>query len=280
MKKLILDSMQKLDFFVWWLTLLFFVGSSLILGWDIINSLIWALWIVVLMFFVWLSIELILAALRWVKWLWKITGFITNWPEALVLIVGLISWDVLFAASTPLGSNFMNPILLLTALIITGYIAKLQNFKYLKFFLFWFLVSAVIAVLFFLLPQSFYIYWIILALIVWILLFMKRIEVEHSEEESEEKVSKLYLPIWIIILLTSWYFLDPVVNFTADASLAPKWIIWFLVLATLTSWPEFKSVLSLLKRSKLTDAFENILVSNITNLLLAVIWVTIWLFIK
>ncbi len=78
----------------------------------------------------------------------------------------------------------------------------------------------------------------------------------------------------------SWYFLDPVVTFTAEASLAPKWVIWFLVLATLTSWPEFKSVLALLKRNKTIDAFENILVSNITNLWLAIIWIIIWLLLK
>jgi cation:H+ antiporter len=53
-----------------------------------------------------------------------------------------------------------------------------------------------------------------------------------------------------------------------------------LVLSTLTSWPEFKSVLWLLKRKKNLDAFINILVSNITNLWLAIIWIIIWMFIK
>jgi cation:H+ antiporter len=83
-----------------------------------------------------------------------------------------------------------------------------------------------------------------------------------------------------MILLFSWYFLDPIVSFTAEASKAPKWVIWFLVLATLTSWPEFKSIIALLKRKKILDCFENILVSNITNLWLAIIWVSIWFFTK
>lgn len=280
MKKLVLESMQKLDFFVWWTALAFFLLSSLFLWWNIVDSFLWASWIIVLMFFVWFSIELILSALRWVKWLWKITWFITNWPEALVLIVGLITWDILFAASTPLGSNLMNPILLFLALIITWFLLKLNNFKHKTFFSIWFLISAIFAIIFFFIPQDYYILWVIIALIISILLFIKKIDRSDDEHEDEEVVSKFYLPLWIIILLISWYFLDPVVSFTAEASMAPKWIIWFLVLATLTSWPEFKSVLWLLKRSKITDAFENILVSNITNLWLAIIWVIIWLIIK
>ncbi len=280
MKKLVLESMQKLDFFVWWLALAFFLGSSLIMWWNLTESFLWASWIIVLMFFVWFSIELVLASLRWVKWLWKITWFITNWPEALVLIVGLITWDILFAASTPLGSNLMNPVLLLSALIITGFLLKLKKFNHKTFFGIWFLISAIFAVSFFFIPQNYYILWIILALIISIILFTKKIEKSDEQDDDEEVVSKLYLPLWVIILLISWYFLDPVVSFTAEASMAPKWIIGFLVLATLTSWPEFKSVLWLLKRSKLTDAFENILVSNITNLWLAIIWVLIWLVIK
>lgn len=280
MKKLVLESMQKLDFFVWWLALIFFLGSSLIMWWNLVESFLWASWIIVLMFFVWFSIELILASLRWVNWLWKITWFITNWPEALVLIVWLIWGDVLFAASTPLGSNLMNPVLLLAALIITWYMIKLNKFSHKMFFSIWFLLSALFAIVFFLIPESYYILWIILALLVSIVLFMKKIEQTENDEDDEEKVSKFYLPLWIVILLISWYFLDPVVSFTADASLAPKWIIWFLVLATLTSWPEFKSVLWLLKRSKITDAFENILISNITNLWLAIAWVVVWLIIK
>lgn len=279
MKKLLFESLHKLDFVIWAITLLFFIWSWLLMWWDVNESFLWASWIIVLMFLVWFSIELILSALKNVKWLGKITGFITNWPEALVLIVWLIWWNVLFAASTPLGSNVMNPILLLVALTITGWLFLLKNFKYKLFFSVWFLITAFLASIFFKIQESYYIYWIVLSFIVSIYLFTRKFEQEEIVDDTES-VSKLYLPLWIIILLISWYFLDPIVNFTAEASQAPKWIIWFLVLATLTSWPEFKSVLSLLKRKKTLDAFINILVSNITNIWLAWIWVIIWLIIK
>lgn len=279
MKKLLIDSLQKLDFVIWGITLLFFIGSAIFLWWNINESFLWASWIIVLMFLIWFSIELILSALKNVKWVWKITWFITNWPEALVLIVWLIWWDVLFAASTPLGSNVMNPLLLLIALWISWILFKLKSFKYKIFFTISFILTAILAITFFQIPDNYYIYWIILSLIISIYLFTKKFE--HEEHiDSIESANKLYLPLGMIILLISWYFLDPIVSFTAEASKAPKWVIWFLVLATLTSWPEFKSVLALLKRKKILDAFENILVSNITNLWLAIIWVIIWILVK
>lgn len=280
MKKLLLNSVQKLDFTIWWITLLFFTLSAILLGWDIFLSFIWACAIIVLMFFVWFSIELILSALKNVKWVWKITGFITNWPEALVLIVWLITWNILFAASTPLGSNVMNPILLFIALLITWYLLKLKSFNHKLFFVVRFILTAIFAVTFFFIPENYYIYWVVLSLIASIYLYTRKYAHIDEEEEKEEEVSKLYLPLWIIILLIAWYFLDPIVSFTAEASMAPKWIIWFLVLSTLTSWPEFKSVLALLRRKKTLDAFINILVSNITNLWLAIIWAIVWIMMK
>ena len=275
MKKLLFDSLQKLDFIIWGITLLFFLGSAIVMWWNIDESFLWASWIIVLMFIVWFSIELILWALKNVKWVWKITWFITNWPEALVLIVWLIWWNVLFAASTPLGSNVMNPILLLISIAISWYFIKLKGFNYKLFFIFSFLITAILAIVFFKIPENYYIYWIMVSFIISIYLFSRKFE--HEEViESIEPVNKIYLPLGLCLLLVSWYFLDPIVSFTADASLAPKWVIWFLVLATLTSWPEFKSVLALFKRNKTLDAFENILISNITNIWLAVIWVVIW----
>ena len=282
MKKLLVESFQKLDFIIWGITLLFFIGSALLLWWNVNESFMWASWIIVLMFLVWFSIELILASLKNVKWVWKITWFITNWPEALVMIVWLIWGNILFAASTPLWSNFVNPILLFLAILITWYFVKIKKFNHKLFFLFWFFLTAFFALLFMNISEEYYVYWLIFAFIAWVALFLKKhkeLEAE-IETEDEEPVSKLYLPLWIVILLISWYFLDPVVNFTADASLAPKWIIWFLVLATLTSWPEFKSVIALLKRNKTLDAFENILISNITNLWLAVFWILVRLYMK
>ena len=278
MKKLLLDSLQKLDFVIWWITLLFFIGSAFIMWWNINESFLWASWIIVLMFFIGLSIELILSALKNVKWVGKITWFITNWPEALVLIVWLISWNVLFAASTPLGSNVMNPVLLWIAILVSWYLLKLKQFNHKMFFWISFLLTAIFAISFFKIDQNYYIYWLAISLVTSLYLFTRKFSdwEENQEEEKEEEVSKLYLPLWVIILLVSWYFLDPVVNFTAEASLAPKWLIWFLVLSTLTSWPEFKSVLALLKRNKTLDAFMNILVSNITNIWLGIIWVIVW----
>ena len=142
------------------------------------------------------------------------------------------------------------------------------------------MITAILAISFFNIQESYYVYWIILSFIISLWLFFKKYN--HQEDVEDEQVieNKIYLPLGIIILLISWFFLDPIVNFTAEASKSPKWLIWFLVLATLTSWPEFKSVLALLKRKKTLDAFINILVSNITNLWLAIIWVTIWLFMQ
>jgi len=279
MRKLFEESFSKIDFIVWWFTMLFFLWSAHFYNWNYINSFMWASWIIVLMFIVWFSIELILWALKNVKWLWRITWFITNWPEALVLVVWLISGDVLFAASTPLWSNVMNPLLLLIALIITWAFVKLRNFKYNLFFSLWFIVTWLLAVSFYMLNVKQYIYWLIVTFIISVILYKKQFVHEENIEEYPEQ-SKWYLPLWIWLLLLSWYFLDPIVSYTSEASNASKWVIWFLVLATLTSWPEFKSVTALLKRWKTLDAFINILVSNLTNLWLAIIWVVFWYFTK
>lgn len=275
MKEILQSSVQKLDVVIWLITVAFFVLSAIFLGGVVWPSILWAIGIIVLMFFVGLSIELILAALKHVKWLGTITGFITNGPEALVLIVWLIWGNVLFAASTPLGSNVMNPILLFIALCATWVILKLKDFQYKSYFLSTFALTAILAIWFFRLPEAWFIIWWIVAGTVWIILFRKKFD--YAEENTDTAVaSKLFLPLGIIILLISWYFLDPIVGYTAEVSQAPKWVIWFLVLATLTSWPEFKSVLSLLNKWKVLDGFVNIFVSNITNIWLASIGIVIW----
>ena len=280
MKDILQSSVQKLDIIIWIITLSFFLVSAWILGWDIQGSFIGALGIIVLMFFVGLSIELILSALKHVKWLGAITGFITNGPEALVLIVWLITGNVLFAASTPLGSNVMNPILLILALIVSGLIVGLKDFKYKLFFIASFIITGAFAIGFFFIPESWYFAWIIIAGAVSIALFRKKFDYQEESVAAWESASRLFLPIGVIILLVSGYFLDPVVWYTAEASKSPKWLIWFLVLATLTSWPEFKSVLSLFSKWKTLDGFVNIFVSNITNIWLAAAWVFVWLMIK
>ena len=278
MWKIILESLQKIDYIIWLLTLIFFLWSAIILWWDITNSFIWASWIIALMFLIWFSIELILDGLKNFKWVWKITWLITNWPETLVLIVWLIKWNMLFAASTPLWSNVINPILLLIWIWITWRFFILKSFKYKKFFTIWFILTALFSVIFFQIPENYYIYWVLISFLISVYLLNRKFK-EKKIVSKIENVNKLYLPFWITMLIISWFFLDPIVNFTAEASLAPKWIIWFLVLSTLTSWSEFKSVIGLLKRNMMLDAFENILVSNITNLWLAIIWVVVWMII-
>ncbi len=56
----------------------------------------------------------------------------------------------------------------------------------------------------------------------------------------------------IIGLTVSGYCLDPVVSFAAIHSHAPKGVIGFVVLATLTSWPEFKSCLATAQQRETT----------------------------
>ena len=185
---------------------------------------------------------------------------------------------MLFAASTPLWSNVINPILLLIWIWITWRFFILKSFKYKKFFTIWFILTALFSVIFFQIPENYYIYWVLISFLISVYLLNRKFK-EKKIVSKIENVNKLYLPFWITMLIISWFFLDPIVNFTAEASLAPKWIIWFLVLSTLTSWSEFKSVIGLLKRNMMLDAFENILVSNITNLWLAIIWVVVWMII-
>lgn len=290
MLQLLKESVQKSDFAIWLATIWFFLVSALLSNWNLQNSLFWAFWIIWLMFLVWLSIELILSALKNIKWLWEVTGFITNWPEALVLIVWLISGNILFAAWTPLGSNLMNPILLLLAVIATSSFVLIKNFKYKFFYLLGFAITAFFGIWIykFLEIEKYEKYFLPVALfatIVCIFLYFKNKKIMQKEEKTDEeevseKAPKYFLPLWIVLLLWAWYFLDPVVNFTATASNAPAWLISFLVLSTLTSWPEFKSCVSLLRKGKTLDAFVNILISNFTNIWLATVWILVYVFTK
>ena len=77
--------------------------------------------------------------------------------------------------------------------------------------------------------------------------------------------------------MVAGYFLDPVVSLTAEASHAPKGLIGFVVLAALTSWPEFRSCLTLLRRRRPLSAVLNVTVSNLTNLWLAGVGVVVYL---
>ena len=280
MKTLLLDSVTTLDMIVWVLVLAFFCGSSLLFGGDIQQSFIGASAIIVEMMIIGLSIEIIIESIKHIKGIGTVTGFITNGPEALCLIVGLVAGDVLFAASTPLGSNFMNPLLLLVATIICG--KTVLTFKTKPLYTAITLIfTAILAISFYSLNANHYKFWLLAALFITVPLFFLR--PNEGEEESDamyhEGARRWLLPA-IILLLGAGYFLDSVVSFAATHSKAPKGLIGFLVLAALTSWPEFKSCLALLSRNKPLAAILNITISNITNIWLATSGVAFYLFNK
>jgi cation:H+ antiporter len=237
--------------------------------------------IVVIMFFVGASVEVLIETMKNVRGIGTLTGFLTNGPEMLVMVVGLINDDILFAASTPLGSNYMNPVLLLAAALLTRHVMCVWRVSP-SYFVTSLVLTALIAGGFFLLPQATTPYWIwvIVALGVGILLFVKRPSEDEQEEHQELAVHHWWFGPALLVLLAAGYALDPVVSFTSDNSHVPKGVIGFLVLATLTSWPEFKSTLALLRRRLCRGALLNIVVSNITNLWLAVAGVTVYLMMR
>lgn len=278
MRQLILSSVTQLDLVVWVLVLTFFCGSSILFQGDLQLSFIGASGIIIEMILIGLAVEIIIESIKHIKGIGTVTGFITNGPEALCLIVGLVAGDVLFAASTPLGSNFMNPVLLVTAAIICK-----MTFQTLKtkpvYSVITIVSTASLAISFYFIPEPFYKYWLIIALVLTVPLFYLR--PGEGEEESDEmyhKSARRWLIPAILLLLGAGYFLDPVVSFAAEQSKAPKGVIGFLVLASLTSWPEFKSCLALLSRNKPLAAILNITISNITNIWLAASGIGFYLF--
>jgi cation:H+ antiporter len=269
MKQLIYSSVTRLDLIVWLLVLVFFCGSSQLFGGDLQLSFLGASGIIIEMMLIGLSVEIIIESIQHIKGIGTITGFITNGPEALCLVVGLVAGDVLFAASTPLGSNFMNPVLLVVAALICHMAVKTMKTKTV-YSVITIMSTASLAISFYLIAQEYYIYWLACALLVTIPLFILR-PAEEAEESDElyHKGARSWLIPAILLLLGAGYFLDPVVSFAAENSKAPKGVIGFLVLASLTSWPEFKSCLGLLSRGKHLAAILNITISNITNIWLA-----------
>ncbi len=268
--------LQTLDLVIGALVLLFFLISALIEDGDVSGALVGAMGVMGIMFVVGATIEVIIEALRDLPGLGTVIGFITNGPEALCLIVGLAAGDVLFAASTPLGSNFMNPLLLLVAGLITGSTALIFR-QHRATTLITLGVTAILAGSFFLIPPAIYPWWLAATVAVSVVLFLRR-----PPEPSETVDTAGQMPRWAVLpaallLVVAGYFLDPVVGYAAAASHAPKGVIGFFVLATLTSWPEFKSCLTLLRRGRPLASVLNITVSNITNLWLASIGVIIHL---
>jgi cation:H+ antiporter len=277
LKKFLANSLSRLDLAAWTLVLIFFVGSSLLFEGDILLASVGAVAIIIDMLCIGLAIEILIECLKNNKRIGTLTGFITNGPEAVCLLVGLLVGDIIFAASTPLGSNFANPILLLAAAIVCKQVIKTfsTNRIYTTITL---VCTAIFAGSFFLLNPSQYIFWLLACIPATLIFFFIRPR-EETIEEGEEYSFKpsLWLLPAITGLTVSGYFLDPIVSFAAIHSHAPKGVIGFVVLATLTSWPEFKSCLALLKRGKPLAAILNITVSNITNIWLAAIGIVTYL---
>ncbi|MBF0369981.1 MAG: sodium:proton exchanger [Magnetococcales bacterium] len=275
MKAFILDSIGLTDAVAWVLTAIFFCGSAFLYQGDLAMSFLGAGGIIFTMFLVGTSVEVLIETMKNVPGIGTLTGFLTNGPEALVVIVGLINGDILFASSTPLGSNFMNPVLLLCAGLLTHRLVAVWRVAPLYFTLSIALTAAV-AGSFYLITTEMYWLWVgVLALVSGVLFYKRPKEEEMPEDELA--VSKMWFVPALLVLLGAGYFLDPVVNFASDASQVPKGIIGFLVLSTLTSWPEFKSTLALLRRNLAVAAVLNIVVSNITNLWLAGVGVLVFL---
>jgi cation:H+ antiporter len=277
LKTFLTNSLGRLDLVAWTLVLIFFVGSALIFEGNTLLASLGAAGVILDMLCIGFAIEIIIECLKKTKGIGTLTGFITNGPEAVCLLVGLLVGDIIFAASTPLGSNFMNPLLLLAAAIICRQVARTftTNRIYTAVTL---VFTAASAGCFFLLDPSQYIFWLLVCIPITLILFLTRPkEIASLDEEEFSFKPTFWLMPAIIGLTVSGYCLDPIVSFAAIHSHAPKGVIGFVVLATLTSWPEFKSCLALLSRGNPLAAILNITVSNITNIWLASIGVATYL---
>ena len=277
MKSFIINSVGRLDIFVWIFVLVFFCGSALLFNGNLQLAFIGAAGVIFEMLLIAMAVEIIIECLKNKKGIGTITGFITNGPEAVCLIVGLLAGDIIFAASTPLGSNFMNPILLILAAVICHQTVVVFKTKPL-YSIGTILITTILAGGFFFLKPSHYLFWLAAAFVVTSILFFIRPHEQEKDTEEHSFNPTLWLIPSILLLVIAGYFLDPVVSFAATNSHAPKGVIGFVVLATLTSWPEFKSCLVLLNRRKPLAAILNITVSNITNIWLAAVGVATYLF--
>ena len=261
------------------LVLAFFCGSALIMGGDLQMAFLGASGVIVVMFLIGTSVEMIIETIKNMKGLGTIIGFITNGPELICLLVGLfITKDILFAASTPLGSNFMNPVLLILAALITKNAITVMKTNP-TYSLTTISLTATLAVSFYAIPETFYWIWLVISLIATAILFYLR-PAEETDEDGPEEIAfpRLLVIPAILMLFVAGYFLDPTVSFAAEHSKAPAGVIGFIVLSTLTSWPEFKSSLALFRRGMVLSAILNITVSNITNIWLALAGISYYIF--
>ena len=280
MKQLLTDSIGLIDLLIWLLVIFFFCGSALLFGGDLTLSFIGAGGVIVEMMIIGICIEVIIESLKQTRGIGTITGFITNGPEAVCLIVGLAVGDILFAASTPLGSNFMNPLLLFIAALLCRQFIPVLRCRPL-YSVTTIVVTACFAGGFFFIAESHYLLWLVGAFAISTpLFFMRPGEPEPLPGDGDIAHPKHWLLPAVILLIGAGYLLDGVVSFAAEHSRAPKGVIGFFVLATLTSWPEFKSCLSLLNRGKVLAAILNITVSNVTNIWLAILGVGTYLVLR
>ncbi len=270
MKVLLKPSVDNLDFLAWGLVLLFFMTSALLFGGDLAQTFFGASAIIILMLFVSHAITLILEVLTHHPRLGEITGYITNGPELLCVIVGLFHGKLAFAIGVPLGSNFANPVLLAVAALAAGQIGSFFRASPAR--------GTGILVGTMILAASFFAFdkgpwlwvWAGATLLFSLWFYKHRGSEDHFELSTTEALSDVYLLPAILILVGAGYFLDPAVSFTASASHVPEGVISFCILSFITSWPEFRTSLSLMRRNRLQAGVMNIIVSNITNLWLAI----------
>jgi cation:H+ antiporter len=166
--------------------------------------------------------------------------------------------------------------LLLFAAVLTGALGMTVK-THPKYWLVCVGLTGTIAVGFFFLPAGLYAFWIAAAVVVSGWLFFRRPGEALLDDDSELGLKRYWFIPAAALLVTAGYFLDPVVSYTATHSKAPKGVIGFFVLSALTSWPEFKSCLSLFRRRRPLAAVLNITVSNVTNIWLAVLGVAVYL---
>lgn len=276
-KTMLKQSIWFYDLIGWLAVLLFFGISAIVNGQSLLMASVGALGIIILMFIVGLSVEVIIETIKHIKGIGTITGLLTNFPEALVVIVGLVNGDILFANSTPLGSNFVNPIVMVFAALIAGRLISV--FKgHPVYMIITLIFTCFLAILFFWLPIHQYDYWLLGLVFITGILFFWRPDETDEEENAEPLGIQWFFPA-TIVLVVAGYMLDPMVNFASEASSVSKGLIGFTVLSVLSSWPEFKSIFSLISRNKSSAAILNTLVSNIINLWLAGAGVLLyWLF--
>lgn len=279
MLSILKNAVWRYDLWGWLAVLLFFSGSALLHQKPVINALVGAAGIIGLMFLVGFAVEVLIETIKHLNGVGTIAGLLTNGPEALIVVVGLIQGDILFANSTPLGSNFINPIVLVMATLLLGRFNVTLRI-HVGYFIIAVLATAFMAGIFFYLPEKLYLIWIGVVMSVSLLLFIKRPAEADEEEEILDQISRLWFIPALLVLTGAGYLLDPVVTYTSEASAAPKGMIGFLVLSFLSSWPEFKTIFALVSRQKFSAGILNTAVSNIINLWLAVGGLVIYLLVS